>query len=915
MTPKTDFCAIARQFIGYGLSPIPVASNKKPTCGDGWQKYCSEPMSGDDVDLYFEDAWGVGLACGTGAGNLVCLDLDVKGFTESHVLAFGKALGDALMKADPAMAAKIRHAPRETSKSGGKHRYVRIDLDGNPCPRNSKLVTLRLIDDDGVIKTDEKDRPIPWCILETRGQGGQTVACPSPGYTRDTASPNWLDAIPILSWMEWNTFLKVCDQLDERALIAPNREVSTHAPQRELEDGEVLPGTDYNSKTDLGKLIEEYGWTYVGEGPRGSSWLRPDSAVPSTSRSSATLLPADANRPQLLYIFSSNAGPLDAESAYSAFAVLALYQHDGDFSATAKALAGLGFGQAATWKASHFVPSVASTFRLIGGKVFKAVERKGETELLPVTTTAPYIRCDGVDRDGIMTSRVVWTKASNTHVRRSIPLRQLADARQLLDLAALGFDITSSTASRVVDYIAELRAEHRERIPVEEVLTTSGWHTVGKNKERVFAIGTDCLIRARVDEVFDIRVQPAEGDLEVYKYLGSKGTLECWVERMNTLRDYPLMAFGVAASLSAPFLREVFDLNGNPVIEYAGESSKGKTCALQGAASVWGDPGEAPRLIRQWNGTNYAIQRMLSQLQDLPSFLDESTSASDLKTAELIYGYANGQGKAQGKADGGLRDIVKYRGVLFSTSEKSLVTATTTDGIHARTFLFSAPPLGADNYDFAVDFKMSIADHFGFAGPALVDQFLVNSDVHTRALKDYWGRCRLHYGKMASTDLERRKVESFAAFGAVLKWAIPILGLAWNANKIMDGAWASLAGQTQRYHHVEAMESLKGWCVSNQHRFEGLRDRHSNQAIAGRAFDKDGETAFNQDEIATYAIISDEAEKVLKLAGHDFKSVAPYWKRLSMIECGAERHVKRVRIGGTLTYCIYLSPTVFEGDC
>jgi hypothetical protein len=41
----------------------------------------------------------------------------------------------------------------------------------------------------------------------------------------------------------------------------------------------------------------------------------------------------------LLYVFSTNAAPFEADTAYSAFAAFAMLEHDGDYTAAARALA------------------------------------------------------------------------------------------------------------------------------------------------------------------------------------------------------------------------------------------------------------------------------------------------------------------------------------------------------------------------------------------------------------------------------------------------------------------------------------------------------------------------------------------------------------------------------------------------
>ena len=53
---------------------------------------------------------------------------------------------------------------------------------------------------------------------------------------------------------------------------------------------------------------------------------------------------SDTKGRDLLYVFSSNAAPFEPEKGYSKFAVYALLNHGGDFTAAARALAAEGYG-------------------------------------------------------------------------------------------------------------------------------------------------------------------------------------------------------------------------------------------------------------------------------------------------------------------------------------------------------------------------------------------------------------------------------------------------------------------------------------------------------------------------------------------------------------------------------------------
>ncbi len=97
------------------------------------------------------------------------------------------------------------------------------------------------------------------------------------------------------------------------------------------------PGDDYNRRGELVALLEAHGWQRVGGNGDNQHWRRPGK---TTGRNSATF---DG---RTFYVFSSNASPFEPNQGYSPFAVFALLEHSGDFTAAAAALAARNYGDA-----------------------------------------------------------------------------------------------------------------------------------------------------------------------------------------------------------------------------------------------------------------------------------------------------------------------------------------------------------------------------------------------------------------------------------------------------------------------------------------------------------------------------------------------------------------------------------------
>ncbi|HRP64416.1 MAG TPA: AAA family ATPase, partial [Phycisphaerales bacterium] len=81
-------------------------------------------------------------------------------------------------------------------------------------------------------------------------------------------------------------------------------------------------------------ILTGRGWTLIRPG-ENEHWRRPG----KSAGTSATL------KNRVFYVFSTNAPPFEAHKGYSPFAVYALLDHNGDFTAAAAALAADGYGK------------------------------------------------------------------------------------------------------------------------------------------------------------------------------------------------------------------------------------------------------------------------------------------------------------------------------------------------------------------------------------------------------------------------------------------------------------------------------------------------------------------------------------------------------------------------------------------
>jgi hypothetical protein len=261
------------------------------------------------------------VVCGAVSGNLELIDFDSFEYFEPW-----RQLVD---KTSPGIVEKLVavQTPRP-----GIHMYYR-------CPviqRNQKLAQLH-------IQNHETGNAEFKTLIETRGEGGYALIPPSPACCHPTGrlyryiSDSDLTELPTISPDERAVLIfaaQAYNQIDgPDDAAAPRRQGHF---KREGVDGR--PGDDFNAVANWPDILEPHGWSleFVGDGGV-EHWSRPGKA----GSTSATVNYADRD---LLYVFSTNAHPLESGRAYTKFSAFAILEHAGDFGAAACDLALKGYG-------------------------------------------------------------------------------------------------------------------------------------------------------------------------------------------------------------------------------------------------------------------------------------------------------------------------------------------------------------------------------------------------------------------------------------------------------------------------------------------------------------------------------------------------------------------------------------------
>ena len=321
-----------------GLHPLPCNSDKKPaiTRSDNNDRKPTEAEIG---------RWHVrhvALVCGEQDNPVLCVDFDQAG-------AFFPAFE---VRASAERPELWRRLVLESSPSGGYHIWVRTKR-----PYSSMKLAREVIEVEGPGEYDCLGKPVDpdnppkksfkafeyhgkWVItpvaIETRGAtnglGHYALCDPSPGYK--LIRGGLLD-MPLVDNEEVDYLFSLAREL-EQYIPEPKAEKWQH---KQPSGGGTRPGDLYNAKPDVVdrtlELLAEHDWSEFKRDHKGRIHL----ARPGKSNcTSATLTPTG-----IFYNFSGNGHPFKENEAYSPFSVYTLLEHDGNFSAAARALRGEGF--------------------------------------------------------------------------------------------------------------------------------------------------------------------------------------------------------------------------------------------------------------------------------------------------------------------------------------------------------------------------------------------------------------------------------------------------------------------------------------------------------------------------------------------------------------------------------------------
>lgn len=372
--------------------------------------------------------------------------------------------------------------------------------------------------------------------------------------------------------------------------------------------------------------------------------------------------------------------------------------------------------------------------------LYKMVEkgRGDDKQMVPmlITSTPPFISKCFKDIESLIVSYEMSYLKSNEVTKFPVQALDIADTKNIINLASKGLDVDSNNRSELVQFISMYM--RLNNLPTNKTVSRLG-HVKGH------------FIHPLIDNDVEL-ILHEEGYKRLANAFKTKGTLKDYSDMVfNEVRNSPMAMMFVYASLGSILLH---DFNVEPfIVDMAGKTSTGKTTALKVASSVWG----TDDLRSEWNTTRVNVERKASMMNSFPLIYDDTRKAPHYQLADIVYQFSGGRSKGRGNIHS--IDVEKtWQNILISTGETSIVEyGKEKAGISARVITLQDNPFNDDvNFRGLYD---GLENNFGQLGLAFIEQYNKHKTEYKESFKGYE---KLFIEKAGDNEVMQRLGRAFA---------------------------------------------------------------------------------------------------------------------------------------------------------
>lgn len=282
-----------------------------------------------------------------------------------------------------------------------------------------------------------------------------------------------------------------------------------------------------------------------------------------------------------------------------------------------------------------------------------------------------------------------------------LPRAIVANSTKIIQLADNATGITSENAKAVVKYLSDVESANRYTIPIKRSVSRLGWTEDGF-----------------VPFIDDIEYTGADTYAQLYKKFHEQGDFLTWRDLCTDCIKYTIPKIILAASYASLLLKQI-GVNGF-CVHLWGESGRGKTVALMLAASIYGDADPKAGIIRNGKTTSNGIEPVLAFFNDCAVCFDEFTTLTQEQITDMVYKFAQGQGKGRMTKNAGLQRSYTWNNVAILSAEKPLFDSRTQSGAVNRVISIYTEGAVFGDMDM-VEIANTLKANYGFGAKLFID--------------------------------------------------------------------------------------------------------------------------------------------------------------------------------------------------
>ena len=157
------------------------------------------------------------------------------------------------------------------------------------------------------------------------------------------------------------------------------------------------------------------------------------------------------------------------------------------------------------------------------------------------------------------------------------------------------------------------------------------------------------------------------------------GSLDGWlVEIAARAVGNPLLTLSLSAAFAGPLMALCNAESGG--VHIVGDSSTGKTTAIEAACSVWG----GNNYKRSWRATANGMEGAATMFNDCLLALDEISECDPREVGAIVYSLGNGRGKQRSTRTGRAQSVSRWRCFVLSSGERTMGTTMSEGGFRVK---------------------------------------------------------------------------------------------------------------------------------------------------------------------------------------------------------------------------------------